>query len=73
MDGHIVEVVLTLPRVIVHSQDVQQSRFAGARRPHDRNEFAGLDVEVDPPQDIVFRQALRKIFLDVAKTNHWTS
>ena len=39
------EVVLAGPRAVVHADDVQQRRLAGARRPHDRDELAFLDVE----------------------------
>ena len=32
-------------RRIVHAEDVEQGRLAGARRPHDRHELARLDVQ----------------------------
>src|SRR5262245_12652302 len=73
MNSNIVELVLTLPGVIVHSEDVQQRGLPCSRRAHNRNELAGLDIQINSPQDIILRQALREKFLDVAKTNHWTS
>src|SRR2546423_7821097 len=73
MNGHVVEEVFTVPRVIVHADDVEQGRLAGAGRPHDRHELTRLDVEINAPQHKVLRQSLREIFFDVAKADHWTS
>ena len=46
------EVVLAGPGAVVHADDVEQRRLAGARRPHDRDELALLDVDVDAPQHV---------------------
>src|SRR6266481_6901116 len=73
MNGHVVEEIFAVPRVIVHANDVEQGRLAGAGRPHDRHEFARLDIEIDAPQHIVLRHALGEIFFDVAEADHWTS
>src|SRR5436305_1978061 len=70
MNGHVVEEVFAVPRVIVHADDMEQRRLAGAGRPHDRYELARLDVEINAPQHKVLRQSLREIFFDVAKADH---
>ena len=44
------QVVLAAPGAVVHAEDVQQRGLAGAGRPHDRDELAGLDVERDAAQ-----------------------
>src|SRR2546428_1304180 len=72
MDRRIVEIVFAVPRVIVHADNMQQSRFARARRTHNRHELARLNVDIDAPQHIVFRHSLREIFLDVTESYHWT-
>src|ERR1051326_4217410 len=72
MHGHVIETVFTVPRVIVHAQDVKQRRLPRSGRTHDRNELSGLDVQIDASQHIVLRHALRETFFDVAQTNHLT-
>ena len=44
------EQVLAAPGAVVHAEDVEQRRLAGAGRPHDRDELACLDVERDAAQ-----------------------
>src|SRR5262245_7235490 len=44
--------IFALPAVVVHPENVQQRRFTGARWPHDRNEFAFGDVQIDITQDV---------------------
>src|SRR5262245_21435821 len=44
--------IFALPAVIVHPEDVQQRRFPGGRRSHDRDKFAFGDIEIDIAQDI---------------------
>ena len=61
------EVVLAGPRAVVHADDVQQRRFAGARRPHDRDELAVLDVERDAPQHPRPGRAVRVRLLEIAQ------
>ena len=46
------EVVLTRPRAVVHAEDVEERRLAGAGRPHDRDEFAFLDVDVHAAEHV---------------------
>src|SRR5439155_1621265 len=47
-----VEKVFTGPAVIVHSQNVQQRRFACAGRTHDRDEVAFLNLQIDLAQNV---------------------
>ena len=42
-----VEIVGAAGRAIEHAHDVEQRRLATPRRPHDRDEFAVGDVEID--------------------------
>ena len=67
MDRLVHEVVLAGPRAVVHAEDVQQRRLAGARRPHDRDELAFLDVDVDAAQHVGAADAVRVRLLDVAQ------
>ena len=62
VNGHVVEIVFAIPRLIVHADDVQQRRFSGARRAHDRDELARLDVEIDAPQHVGLRRPCGKAF-----------
>src|SRR4051812_30661923 len=73
MDGHIVELIFAVPGVIVHAENVQQGRFARARRAHDGNKLARLDVQINAAQHIILGHALREKLFDVAKADHWTS
>ena len=71
MNGRIVEEIFAGPTVIVHSEDVEQRRFAGAGRPHHRNEFAFRDFDIDVAQNVKefsFRQ--RKTRSRIVKSNH---
>ena len=67
VDRLVEEVVLAGPRAVVHADDVQQRRLAGARRPHDRDELAFLDVDVDAAQHVAAARAVRVGLLDVAQ------
>src|SRR5207249_2217607 len=67
MDRLVHEVVLAGPRAVVHPKDVEQRRFPGARRPHDRNELAFLDVDVHTAQDVGAAHAVWIGFFDVAQ------
>ncbi len=42
-----VEQIRSVGRAIQHADHVQQGRFAAARRPHDRHEFAVRHVQID--------------------------
>ena len=64
-----VQVVLARPRRVVHAEDVQQRGLAGARRPHDRHELAGREVERDPAQDVGRLHALLVGLLDVPQAD----
>ena len=48
----VVEEIFAAPGVIVHSEDVEQRRFARAGRPHDGNEVAFVHLQVDVAQDV---------------------
>src|SRR5947209_11150443 len=65
MHGLVEEVILPGPRAVVHPDDVQQRRLAGAGRPHDRDEFAFLDISIDPPEHVASARAVRIRFLDI--------
>src|SRR6267154_4136162 len=66
----IVEMIFPAPCLIVHAQDVQQGRFTGTRRPHDRNELALLNVQIDAAQHIRLCHTVRKRLFDVAQPDH---
>src|SRR5437762_7788731 len=62
---------ITGPAVIVHSQNVQQRRFACAGRTHDRDEVAFLNLQIDLAQNVkelFLRQRIAAF--DVLKLNH---
>src|SRR5438067_8360613 len=66
-----VEKVFTGPAVIVHSQNVQQRRFACAGRAHNRDEVAFLNLQIDLAQNVkelFLRQRIAAF--DVLKLNH---
>jgi hypothetical protein len=65
MDRLIHEVVLARPCAVVHPEDMEQRRLAGARRPHDRDELAFFDIHVDAAQDVGAPDAVRVGLLDV--------
>src|SRR5437867_9305251 len=52
MDRGVIEKIFTGPSVIVHSEDVKQRRFAGAGRPHHRDELALRNFDLDVAQDV---------------------
>ena len=64
-----VQEVLAGPRGVVHAQDVQQRRLAGAGRPHDRDELAGLEVERHAAQHVRALHAGLVRLLDVLETD----
>ena len=47
-----IEKVFARPAVIMHPENVQESRFARARGAHYGNKIALSDVEIDVAQDI---------------------
>src|SRR5262249_16848525 len=52
MNRRLLEKIFAGPAVIVHSENVEQRRFAGARRPHHRNELALRNFDIDVAQDV---------------------
>src|SRR5438552_3095641 len=52
MNRRLVEKIFAAPTVIVHSEDVKQCRFSGARGSHHRNELPFGNVDVDVAQDV---------------------
>src|SRR5205085_8233304 len=53
-------------RAVDAGNEIQQRRFAGARRPHQRDEIAALDVEADVVQGDDFKPFARVPLADVA-------
>ena len=71
VNGGLVEKIFSAPAVIVHSENVEQRRFARAGRPHHRNELAFGNFNVDVAQDVEkfsFRQRIRA--LEIVKSDH---
>src|SRR5689334_6370302 len=48
----VVKEIFSGPSMIMHSKDVQERRFSGTRRAHDRDKLAFGDVEVDVAKNI---------------------
>ncbi len=71
MNRGLVEKIFAAPTVVVHSEDVKQRRFAGAGRPHYRNELALCNFNVDVTQ-YVKKSALRQRIgtLEIVKLDH---
>src|SRR5581483_5113052 len=69
MDRLLHEVVLAGPRAVVHAEDVEERRFAGAGRSHDRHELAVLDVHVHAAQDVRASDAVGIRLLDVPQAD----
>src|SRR6266480_1287381 len=68
------EKIFTRPTVIVHAENMQQSRFACAGRAHNRDEVAFLNLQIDLAQDVkelFLRQRIAAF--DVLKLNHTSS
>src|SRR5262249_25416533 len=72
-----IQLVSRLPQKVVfagpcpsqHSNNAQQRRLSGTRRPHDRDELACLDVQPDSPeQEKPVRPRLHR-FLEVSQLN----
>ncbi len=71
VNGVVDQVVLARPGAVMHSEKMEQSGFACARRPHDGDEFSLLDLEIDAAQDEGLGRAMFKIFFDVPQNDHW--
>ena len=65
MHGLTEKVVLAGPRRVVHAEDVEQRRLAGARRSHDRDELARLNGQRDASQHEDLTAALRIRLVEV--------
>lgn len=61
---------LAFPRVIVHSENAEQYGFPRARRPHDGDELALGDVQIDLPQDIGEARLRLVTLFEVAEFDH---
>src|SRR5215217_3979398 len=61
------EVILAGPGTVVHPDDVQERRFAGPRRPHDRDELPLFHIDVDAAQHVTAARAVGIRLLDVAQ------
>ena len=63
------EVVLAEPRAVVHAQNVEERRLAGAGRPHDRHELPGLDVDRHAAEHVAAAGADRIGLLEILQRN----
>src|SRR4029453_13614705 len=52
MNGRCGQRIFPPPAGVMHPEDWQQARFSRARWPHNRNEFAFGDVQIDIAQDV---------------------
>jgi hypothetical protein len=71
VDRRVIEKIFTGPSVIVHTEDVQEGRFACPGRTHHGNEIALGHIEVDVAQNVkrlAVAEGIRA--LDVMKANH---
>jgi hypothetical protein len=70
LDFVLEQAILARPRVVQHAEDRKQRRLAGARRAHDRNEVAPLDLQVDAPQHEGLARLRFVDLLDVLELDH---
>jgi len=70
VDGMVHQIVLAGPITVVHAEEMQQRGFAGSRRPHDGDELAFFDVQVDAAQDVSLGGAVFEVLFNVTKLNH---
>src|SRR5690606_2712781 len=70
VDGMAHEPVLALPARVQHAQDAEQRGLASAGRPHDGEELAFTDVQVDLPQDVRASRLRLVVPLDAAQPDH---
>ena len=64
------EIVLARPGAVVHAEQMQQRRFARARRSHDGDELAFLHFRVDAAQHKRLGRTVLEILLHVPQNNH---
>src|SRR5262249_31402329 len=65
-----IERVAAARRLVEAADHVHQRRLAGAGRPHDRDELAGLDVEVDAAQGVHLVRAHAVDLGELADADH---
>ena len=65
------ELILAFPRMVVEAEDAQQRGLPCAARPHDRDEFALGDVEVDLAQDVSETGLGLEALFHVLEPDHW--
>ena len=70
MDGMIEEIILAGPRAVMHSDQVEQRRFACAGRSHDGNELSFLNVHVDAAKHERLGWTMFEVLLDIAQIDH---
>src|SRR5665213_3534891 len=71
VDRLIGEKIFSRPAAVQHADHVQQRRFPRARRSHDRDEIALVDLDVDAPQYIRASRAGLVEALDVVELDQW--
>src|SRR5438034_6101535 len=72
----LIEKIFAGPSVIVHAENVQESRLARARWSHHRNKIAAGNIKIDVAQDVKHLPASERIrAFDVVQPNHvvWAS
>src|SRR5260370_31748959 len=69
VDRLIKEIVFTVPGAIEHADDAKQSGFPRAGRSHEGDEFAGLNIQGDAPQDEKFAAAGLEDLLEISQLN----
>src|SRR5260370_33216761 len=69
VDRLIKEIVFTVPGAIEHADDAKQSGFPRAGRSHEGDEFAGLNIQGDAPQDEKFAAAGLEDLLEISHSN----
>ena len=53
-DVAVAEEILAKSGLVDKADDIEESGFAATRRPHDHDEFAALDSEVEVAQGVIF-------------------
>jgi len=71
VNGLFEEVELSGPCSVEHADDAQESGLSGARRPHDGDELALVDIEVDAAEKEEFVRARFDCFFEITQLNQW--
>ena len=69
MNGVVGQIVFAGPGAVVHAEQMQQRRLAGARRPHDGDELAFLHFRVDAAQHKRLGRTVLEILLHVPQND----